>query len=652
MKHKLLTLASAAALLAACSDSTVSDANDEIKDKATVTFMVVDHNTNLPLEDVEVYFRPTDKTKYTDSAGTSVWKDVEIGDDIYWDFSYDGYVKKRIKYTITDQIPNDVSRVHDMHPRVDMYQLGVTIKGVFYYTDIETGNYIPADGVTIYAKYTGDADIYPNEVYTTTKDGGKYEFKNMAADVQITVKSERFVLEGTDIVYDETTIDSVAQRKGDAKEVIKELDPKAAPVLGLKPVLLSSNLSKIDSTTSLKLVFSEVLEKDSVKTAHIKVKNAVGKNVAVVVSYDEENKTVVIKPASGKWVDGDDYKVSFSVWSKAAIKDDDKGLDPDDGSDDGIRDFAVGTVKIPGKAENVKLDTTKNKDVVISFYGERTYVTLHDDLAANDTIEYNATINLIWKEVTKGVQGFNIYVQGDNASNGDFVFAKTVGATVHATPINVAQVFQIDDDDDPSTYDNLAYPLSSKNVKTVKIMVLPYNSAGEADASKADVITVKVGELAKKKMDGYENATIENLESIKPTNAYTCSGEKATTCVGGQSETTIKGLSSDDYFALNLSAIFASKKDDGATGYTAYYRSGSSSKWAELPVSSKTISSTVLTNGPFKENAMKYGSRDQTIEFTVVPYFTSADGKKISSTTLGNSIKSSRSWTGIIDDIE
>jgi hypothetical protein len=83
MKHKLLTLASAAALLAACSDSSVSDANDEIKETATVTFMVVDANTQLPLEDVSIYFRPEDKTKYTDSAGTSVWKDVEIGTDIY-----------------------------------------------------------------------------------------------------------------------------------------------------------------------------------------------------------------------------------------------------------------------------------------------------------------------------------------------------------------------------------------------------------------------------------------------------------------------------------------------------------------------------------------------------------------------------------------
>ena len=130
MKHKLLTLASAAALLAACSDSSVSDANDEIKDKATVTFMVVDNNTMLPLEDVAVYFRPTDKTKYTDSAGTSVWKDVEIGTDIYWDFQLDGYAMKRFVEQIKDDTKNDVARVHDIHPKITMYELGVDIKGV------------------------------------------------------------------------------------------------------------------------------------------------------------------------------------------------------------------------------------------------------------------------------------------------------------------------------------------------------------------------------------------------------------------------------------------------------------------------------------------------------------------------------------------
>lgn len=630
MKHKLLTLASAAALLAACSDTTVSDANDEIKDKATVTFMVLDNNTMLPLENVSVYYRPTDKTKETDSAGTVIWKDVELGTDIYWDFQKEGYAKKRFSYSFDDLIQNDVARVKDLHPEVTMYKLGVNIQGKFYYTDVETGNYLPAANVKVYAKYTGDAEIYPNEVYTTTKEDGSYEFKNMASDVEITVSGERFTLEGTNIVYDETVIDVFTQRKGEAKEVIKELDPKAAPVLGLTPVLLSSNLKKIDSTTALQLTFSEELEKDSVKTTQVYVENAFGKKVAVVVSYDADKKVVSVKPASGKWVDGNDYKVYFSVWTKTAIEDQDN---------DGYRDFSVGTVKIPSKAENVRLDTAKNKDVVFSFYGERTYAT------RNDTIGYNATINLIWKEVTKGVKGFNVYVKGDNAENADFVKVKELGAASHSTSIDVA-AFLNDDT-------NLKYPVSSKEVKTVQIIVLPFSSAGESIASSADVITVKVGELAKKKMDAMESTTVKSVETLKASAGFACTGENATTCAPANKA----AINTADYFALNYVVDFTPNDKDGAAGYLVYYKNGNT--WVE--VASTNASTTKLTiaynsveKGPFWEKALQNKSSvtNGDAEFAVVPYFNSADGKKIASTTLGKTGTQSRKIASIIDDLD
>ena len=633
MKHKLLTLASAAALLAACSDSSVSDANDEIKDKATVTFMVVDNNTNLPLENVEVYFRPTDKTKYTDSAGTSVWKDVEYGEDIYWDFKLDGYAMKRFKYTFTDDIANDVARVKDKHPRIDMYKTGVTVKGKLYYTDVETGNFLPAAKVKVYAKYTGDAEIYPNEVYTTTGEDGSYEFKNMAADVEITVSGERFILEGTNIVYDETVIDVFTQRKGEAKEVVKELDPKAAPVLGLTPVLLSSNLKKIDSTTALQLVFSEELEKDSVKTEHVYVENAAGKRVAVVVSYNADNKTVTVKPASGKWVDGNDYKVNFGVWTKTAIKDQD--------ADGGVRDFSVGTVKIPGKAENVKLDTAKNKDVVISFYGERTYAT------RNDSIGYNAVVSLIWKEVSKGVKGYNVYVKGDNAENADFVKVQELGASAHATSIDVASFLNDDN--------NMKYPVSAKEVKTVQIIVLPFSSAGESDASKADVITVKVADQAKAKMDTYEKASVKSVETLKASAGYACTGENVTTCPALAS--TEAEVLAADYFALDYVIDFTPVEKDGAAGYLVYFKNGNT--WVE--VASTTAAATKITvthnsvkNGPFWEKALQNKSSvtNNDAEFAVVPYFTSASGEKIAPTTLGKTGTQSRKIASIIDDLE
>ena len=103
MKHKLLTLASAAALLAACSDTAVSDANDEIKEKGNVTFFVYDVLTRMPLEDVANYYRTEDKTKYTDSTGTIVWTGVDIGKS-YFDFQLDGYAMKRHDVVVEDII--------------------------------------------------------------------------------------------------------------------------------------------------------------------------------------------------------------------------------------------------------------------------------------------------------------------------------------------------------------------------------------------------------------------------------------------------------------------------------------------------------------------------------------------------------------------
>ncbi|MBR6379789.1 MAG: Ig-like domain-containing protein [Fibrobacter sp.] len=630
MKHKLLTLASAAALLAACSDTTVSDANDEIKDKATVTFMVLDNNTMLPLENVSVYYRPTDKTKETDSAGTVIWKDVELGTDIYWDFQKEGYAKKRFSYSFDDLIQNDVARVKDLHPEVTMYKLGVNIQGKFYYTDVETGNYLPAANVKVYAKYTGDAEIYPNEVYTTTKEDGSYEFKNMASDVEITVSGERFTLEGTNIVYDETVIDVFTQRKGEAKEVIKELDPKAASVLGLTPVLLSSNLKKIDSTTALQLTFSEELEKDSVKTTQVYVENAFGKKVAVVVSYDADKKVVSVKPASGKWVDGNDYKVYFSVWTKTAIEDQDA---------DGSRDFSVGTVKIPGKAENVRLDTAKNKDVVLSFFGERSYDT------RNDTINYNANINLIWKEVTKGIKGYNVYVKGDNAENADFVKVKELGAASHSTSIDVA-AFLNDDT-------NLKYPISNKEVKTVQIIVLPFSSAGESIASSADVITVKVADLAKKKVETYEKATVKNIDSFTPT-GYVCDAAEIAPYAGDCSITTKRTDMKNKYFALSYQIKFTAKDNDGAAGYLTYYKNGN--KWVKVSSGTSTtvvVAPNSVEDGPF-EKALDYGedkNLSKYAEFAIVPYFNTPGGGVISATSIGSTGSVSRKIDVLLDNL-
>ena len=265
MKHKLLTLASAAVLFAACSDSSVSDANDEIKEKGTVTIFAYDVLTRMPLKDVSVYYRTSDKTKKIDSTGTIVWKGVDIGHS-YFDLQKEGYAMKRHDVLVEDLIANDVSRVNDNTEKVEMYELGVTVKGQLFYVDPETKNWLPAANARVYVDYPDSSEIYPNEVYKTTDSNGFYTFTDLAANVGFQVRTERFTVDS--IVYEVDSIGATAQRKG----VIKEMDPIAAVVASLDPKMVSSNLANVEVKDDIKLNFTEVLEKDSVTTKYIKVK--------------------------------------------------------------------------------------------------------------------------------------------------------------------------------------------------------------------------------------------------------------------------------------------------------------------------------------------------------------------------------------------
>lgn len=625
MKHKLLTLASAAALLAACSDSSVSDANDEIKDKATVTFMVVDNNTMLPLEDVSVYFRPTDKTKYTDSAGTSVWKDIEIGTDIYWDFQLDGYAMKRFTFSMVEKGQNDVARVNDIHPKIAMCELGVDIKGQFFYTDVETGDWKPAQNVTVYAKYD-DEEIYPNEVYTKTDENGNYTFKNMASNALIHVKTERFIVDST-IVYEVSDIEDVNERKG----VVKELNPKAAAVAGLAPVLLESNLKSLDSTSALTLTFSEVLEKDSVKTTQIYVENNKAKKVAVNVSLSEDGKTVTVKPAAGKWVDGASYTVYFSTWSKVALEDIDA---------DGKRDFDVGKIKIPEPVKGLQLDTAEiadiPQDVVIAFYGKRNYETLHDKATDNDTISYTATVSVIWDEVeAKGVKGFKIYVKGDNTDNADFIEIDDVkDATASAYQFDVATALGLLDD--------LKFPISKKDVQEVEIMVLPYSNAGVALASAAKIVKAKVAEIAEDDMDYMETITVSDNNNLKLQVGNACSGKTAG-CV-----TAVKAAVFDDaYFNVSFTLDYSAYDGDGKkpnAGYDVYFKDAEEG-W-------KLIDASAGVAWQYTEN-WSVEDKSKKAEIFIAPCFLSADSEKICATEFDINSKNYKgmSWTDIANSI-
>ena len=623
MKHKLLTLASAALLFAACSDTSVSDANDEIKEKGTVTIFAYDVLTRLPLKDVSVYYRTTKKTKKTDSTGTIVWKGVDIGYS-YFDLQKEGYAMKRHTMFVDDKIMHDVARVYDYTEKVEMYELGVDVKGQFFYVDPETKNWVPAANATIYVDYPDSSEIYPNEVYTKTDSNGFYSFKNLAANVGFEVRSERFTVDS--VVYEVDSIGATAQRKG----VLKEMDPLAAVVASLDPKMVSSNLNAINVKDEIKLNFTEVLEKDSVNTKYIKVlrvnnppmPDANGKptnvtDVAISVSLSGDGKTITIKSNSGEWADGKDYLVEFDVWSKLAknLKDSVKinGL-----TYEKYRKFTAGTLAVPGQVKNLAIDKfdddAKTDKIFFKFNG--TY-TAEKVAAGEDDLKYNEEIHIKWSGIEKGVDGYNVYAKGDIDEFADYRLIDYVTDTT--TSLNLADIFN------DGTY--LDFPADKKQPKKVSVIVLPKNSAGEALAKDATVLEIKTYDRADDAVYAIQTNGYNTEAKTELTAVYNC-GTNGTSCTSVSGT----GLTVGNYYSANLRVSVTETEDDWVTklpdgrsnvpnGFQLYYK-------GDL-VLDQASSIFTITHGikinevelPFTKAVPEYSmTTGKTYDFVIVPY--------------------------------
>ena len=628
MKHKLLTLASAALLFAACSDTSVSDANDEIKEKGTVTIFAYDVLTRLPLKDVSVYYRTTKKTKKTDSTGTIVWKGVDIGHS-YFDLQKEGYAMKRHTMFVDDHIQHDVARVYDYTEKVEMYELCVDVKGQFFYVDPETKNWVPAANATIYVDYPDSSEIYPNEVYTKTDSNGFYSFKNLAANVGFEVRSERFTVDS--VVYEVDSIGATAQRKG----VLKEMDPLAAVVASLDPKMVSSNLSNVGVKDEIKLNFTEVLEKDSVNTKYIKVlrvnnppvPDANGKptnvtDVAISVSLSGDGKTITIKSNSGEWADGKDYLVEFDVWSKLAknLKDSVKinGV-----TYEKYRKFTAGTLAVPGQVKNLAIDKfdddAKTDKIFFKFTG--TY-TADKVAAGEDDLKYNEEIHIKWSGIEKGVDGYNVYVKGDIDEFADYRLVKYVTDTT--TSLNLAGIFN------DGTY--LDFPAEKKQPKKVSVIVLPKNSAGEALAKDATVLEIKTYDRADDAVYAIQTNGYNTFAKTELTKVYNC-GANGTSCTSVSGT----GLVVGNYYSADLIVSVTETEDDWVAKlpdgrsnvpnrFQLYYK-------GDL-VLDQASSSFTITHGakindvelPFTKAVPEYSkTTGKRYEFVIVPYI--SEGK-------------------------
>ena len=312
MKKSLFALAAAALLFSACSDAVVSNSENEAKDTGSITVYAKDLLTREAIEGVEVMILTESKVRKTDEFGALKIKDKAIG-SYKLRLSHKDYATMIREVKIADGSKEELARVEDIVEEVSMYKLGTTIDGFVYYPDegaVKSGKPgKPAAGVTVTFDWV-DPEIYPGLVSTTTDSTGHYVFENMPQ------------LAGGNVYVPQTKIGDYVYYGDTATGALRvdEINTVGTLVLALDNnplVLISSNHKSLDSTSSIKLTFSEPLNADSVKAHHWRIQNSDPNDVLVKVSLSADKKTVTIAPASGAWEVGEVYTfMAAKAWGE------------------------------------------------------------------------------------------------------------------------------------------------------------------------------------------------------------------------------------------------------------------------------------------------------------------------------------------------
>ena len=323
MKLKLaFGIVSAAMLFSACGEDSVTNIQDEAKDKGMITLKVVDSNTGLAIDSAEVYSLIHAETELTDTLGVTTWKKNAIGDYEYT-ITKDGYATRTYMAILTEDSQGDIARVEDRIQVVYMYKQGVSVKGTVLLRDPQNGNLSAAKGVKVVLSYE-NSFIVPSEISTKTDTSGVYEFKNLAEGLAYSVKVPQVSVDDMTYAAEDNKAVNEALRKGEQRV----LEPVTMNIVGLNPELIKDNLQTIEVCDKVRLSFSTKLVADSVSAAWKVYKGAVNYDinddifyyngnteVLVTASLDDDGKTVVIKPVSEKWTKLATYTVVGTVYT-------------------------------------------------------------------------------------------------------------------------------------------------------------------------------------------------------------------------------------------------------------------------------------------------------------------------------------------------
>lgn len=377
--------------LMSCGDSPVESKDVNVDSKGNLYISIRDVNgTVLTAGDsVKVTLLQIDsKARLADSLGTVEYKSLQVG-------SYqvliekEGYASMVCKTDITLASVDYIPIAADQTLAVDMHKIGATVTGTAMRQDLSGINgaeIVPATDASMRLTLGGGACEFVEGSFTATVDeDGVYSFTDLPELANYTIKPMAIT------ISDELNLaNSIAGVTGVSDENVKI--PQISYTVNTDPFeVVSTNANSVAIDDSIVVSFSKAVDVSRIRNGDINVSN----DVAILTSWSNDNKTLTVKAATGKWNYGSSFTLTYSVFSV-----------------NGVSISAVSSNSLPitiyteGKLGVIKGLKAKNK--------------------MDTTINYNSTVvNLTWNRLSNA-SGYKVYRKTSGDSS--FVLAQTLNS--------------------------------------------------------------------------------------------------------------------------------------------------------------------------------------------------------------------------------
>lgn len=377
--------------LMSCGDSPVESKDVNVDSKGNLYISIRDVNgTVLTAGDsVKVTLLQIDsKARLADSLGTVEYKSLQVG-------SYqvliekEGYASMVCKTDITLASVDYIPIAADQTLAVDMHKIGATVTGTAMRQDLSGINgaeIVPATDASMRLTLGGGACEFVEGSFTATVDeDGVYSFTDLPELANYTIKPMAIT------ISDELNLaNSIAGVTGVSDENVKI--PQISYTVNTDPFeVVSTNANSVAIDDSIVVSFSKAVDVSRIRNGDINVSN----DVAILTSWSNDNKTLTVKAATGKWNYGSSFTLTYSVFSV-----------------NGVSINAVSSNSLP-----ITIYTEGKLGVIKGFKAKNKMDT---------TINYNSTVvNLTWNRLSNA-SGYEIYRKTSGDSS--FVLAQTLNS--------------------------------------------------------------------------------------------------------------------------------------------------------------------------------------------------------------------------------